>query len=205
MKRIRELNPLKREAILDAAINEFNRSGYAACSMDIIAKDANVSKATVYKHFENKRGLFISIMLQLKEIMQAHHFIKYDPSKSLEEQLLDFAFKELELLSNPKNAILLRIGMLALMQNIFDLEPLKSEMVDNIFLNLKEWFNSAREDGRLDFEDTDFISTQFVGSIKVFAFFPQLMGEAQISKAEQKKVAHKAVEVLLLQYAVDKV
>ncbi|MBE9044467.1 TetR/AcrR family transcriptional regulator [Pleurocapsales cyanobacterium LEGE 10410] len=48
----------KTEAILKGAMKEFLAGGYAATSMDKVAKAAGVSKATVYSHFGDKESLF---------------------------------------------------------------------------------------------------------------------------------------------------
>lgn len=53
-----QLATTKQEAILAAAQQIFLESGYAAASMDAVAARANVSKATIYAHFANKRALF---------------------------------------------------------------------------------------------------------------------------------------------------
>src|SRR5262245_66277957 len=58
----RAISQSKRDAIIDAAAHEFLEQGYGAASMDAIAKRANVSKATIYSHFENKHTLFGAIM-----------------------------------------------------------------------------------------------------------------------------------------------
>ena len=50
--------PSKREAILEAATRVFFESGYADASMDEIAREAGVSKQTVYSHFGAKEALF---------------------------------------------------------------------------------------------------------------------------------------------------
>lgn len=55
----------KRDAILDGAIAEFLKRGYAAASMDRIATAASVSKATVYSHFQSKETLFVAIIERL--------------------------------------------------------------------------------------------------------------------------------------------
>lgn len=60
MTNIRTKSELKRGSILDAAAIQFTRSGYAATSMELIAKLAGVSKQTVYSHFGNKDDLFIT-------------------------------------------------------------------------------------------------------------------------------------------------
>ncbi|MBL4941025.1 MAG: TetR/AcrR family transcriptional regulator [Colwellia sp.] len=54
----RSKNEAKRQQILDAAIKLFTEQGFAATSMEVIAKNADVSKQTVYSHFGNKDDLF---------------------------------------------------------------------------------------------------------------------------------------------------
>ncbi|HEX5203875.1 MAG TPA: TetR/AcrR family transcriptional regulator, partial [Actinoplanes sp.] len=49
----------KRQAILEAAIETFLHSGYAA-SVDEIAAVAGVGKQTVYRHFHDKQTLFLA-------------------------------------------------------------------------------------------------------------------------------------------------
>ena len=55
----------KTKAILQGAIKEFLENGYAATSMDKVAKSAGVSKATVYSHFGDKENLFNAVMQDL--------------------------------------------------------------------------------------------------------------------------------------------
>ncbi|MFH8367615.1 TetR/AcrR family transcriptional regulator C-terminal domain-containing protein [Streptomyces sp. NPDC018031] len=53
----------KRQAIMEAATRTFMTKGYSGTSMDDIAKQAAVSKQTVYKHFADKEKLFADIVL----------------------------------------------------------------------------------------------------------------------------------------------
>lgn len=55
----------KTAAILEGARQEFLKNGYAATSMDKVAKTAGVSKATVYSHFGDKENLFNAVMQDL--------------------------------------------------------------------------------------------------------------------------------------------
>jgi len=52
----------KRRAIMEAATELFAARGYGAVSMDAIARAADVSKATLYAHFESKDALFATIV-----------------------------------------------------------------------------------------------------------------------------------------------
>ena len=61
----RSKSEAKAKAILKGAMKEFLAHGYAATSMDKIAKTAGVSKATLYSHFGDKEGLFNAVMQDL--------------------------------------------------------------------------------------------------------------------------------------------
>ena len=52
----------KAESILAAAKRAFLANGFGAVSMDAIARDAGVSKATVYAHFVGKEELFGAVI-----------------------------------------------------------------------------------------------------------------------------------------------
>jgi AcrR family transcriptional regulator len=52
----------KPQQVLDAARTLFLRDGFSATSMDAVAKEAGVSKATVYAHYKSKEELFAGII-----------------------------------------------------------------------------------------------------------------------------------------------
>jgi len=52
----------KAESILTAAKRAFLAAGFGAVSMDAIAREASVSKATVYAHFAGKEELFGAVI-----------------------------------------------------------------------------------------------------------------------------------------------
>ena len=52
----------KSEMMLKAAQRLFAEAGYEGVSMDLVAKTAGVSKATLYAHFESKEKLFAEIL-----------------------------------------------------------------------------------------------------------------------------------------------
>ncbi|GAX34292.1 TetR/AcrR family transcriptional regulator [Nodularia sp. NIES-3585] len=55
----------KMEKILQGAMQEFLAYGYASTSMDRVAEASGVSKATVYSHFQDKKGLFKALIEKL--------------------------------------------------------------------------------------------------------------------------------------------
>ena len=80
----RSKSEAKTEAVLQGAIKEFLANGYAATSMDKVAKTAGVSKATVYSHFGDKESLFNAVIQDLvKDKFQM--IIGLDSPQSLEQ------------------------------------------------------------------------------------------------------------------------
>jgi AcrR family transcriptional regulator len=58
-----KINPRsKRDQIVKAALNVFLENGYAATSMNRVAAQAGVIKATIYSHFKDKEQLFAAII-----------------------------------------------------------------------------------------------------------------------------------------------
>jgi TetR/AcrR family transcriptional regulator, mexJK operon transcriptional repressor len=62
MAQVDESESPKRRAILNAATELFVARGYGAVSIDAVARAADVSKATLYAHFESKDQLFATIV-----------------------------------------------------------------------------------------------------------------------------------------------
>jgi AcrR family transcriptional regulator len=62
MARRRTGSPGTRGRILAAAAAEFGARGFAATTVDRIARRAGVNKAMIYYHFPNKRALYSSII-----------------------------------------------------------------------------------------------------------------------------------------------
>jgi AcrR family transcriptional regulator len=48
--------------IIRSAIKLFSAHGYAAASVDMICKDAGISKGAFYHHFESKQALFLALL-----------------------------------------------------------------------------------------------------------------------------------------------
>lgn len=58
----KKISALKRTSILKAARKNFLTNGYSRAGMADIARDADVSTATLYKHFVSKEALFSAVV-----------------------------------------------------------------------------------------------------------------------------------------------
>lgn len=56
-----------RQRFLESGAHVFVREGYVGASMELVARDAGLSRAALYKHFTNKEELFLSVAEMLHE------------------------------------------------------------------------------------------------------------------------------------------
>ena len=56
-----------KEKILQVALALFARDGYEAVSVSMIAGELGMTKGALYKHYENKRAIFDSIVRRMEE------------------------------------------------------------------------------------------------------------------------------------------
>lgn len=105
----REESRGKAEGVLAAAERAFLAAGFGAVTMDAIARDANVSKATVYAHYSGKEELFGAVVARLSE-RRFHGFSveALDP-REIEASLTTIAARFLDLVLSPEAIALNRI------------------------------------------------------------------------------------------------
>ncbi|MFN3350720.1 TetR/AcrR family transcriptional regulator [Pseudorhodoplanes sp.] len=87
----------RRDAIIDAALEEFSFQGFAAARLDDIAKRAGVAKGTIYLYFADKETLFKELVRAMLTplIGQFEALAKTDiPFPLLAERLADVAARE---------------------------------------------------------------------------------------------------------------
>ena len=85
-------NP-KREAILLAANTLFRRYGYRRTSMEDIAKEAGMSRPSLYSYFKNKDEVFRSLSERIHEraLYETTRMLEADPEKTTLEERLEGA------------------------------------------------------------------------------------------------------------------
>lgn len=76
----------KHADILRSALAHFLKSGYHRAAMADVARDADVSTATLYKHFGSKEELFAAIVEEAQRVVE-DEFAKRPPGATLAEML----------------------------------------------------------------------------------------------------------------------
>ena len=77
----------KQDAIIKATIKLVNEIGFVASSVAKIAKEANVSPATLYIYYQNKEDLLVSTYIDIKKKISAAILKDFDDSQPIRDIL----------------------------------------------------------------------------------------------------------------------
>ncbi len=188
----------KRSQILDAAVSEFQERGFAGAGMDRIAARANVSKRTVYNHFDGKEALFKAILEVMAEQANAALEIAYDPARPIKPQLIELGRAEGRLITS---APFMRLARMALGETIRD-PALAAEMnarMEKISV-FRDFIRAARKAGALKTRDPERAAEQFIGLIKAQAFWPAVFSGQVVGEKEMEKIIRNSVAMFLRSY-----
>ena len=141
----------KDNAILNAARISFLHFGVAGARMEQIAKDAGVSKATLYKYYASKEAILQQLMLNMFNDMSEGLQYPYDTTASVESMLQEVLTRKFTLVSNDVFMELLRIlSVEFIKQQDFALETLKS--ISEGHNSFVHWVECCQRDGKITSE-----------------------------------------------------
>lgn len=101
MRKAKEDAMITREDIMDAAFRCFFDNGFATASLEMIAKDANVTRGAVYWHFKDKKELYREVVnATLKDADVVNYAYNLPDTMDYEERMYEiFWFAQSD---NPK-------------------------------------------------------------------------------------------------------
>ncbi|UYO97162.1 TetR/AcrR family transcriptional regulator [Microbacterium sp. M28] len=184
-----------RAAILRAAARPFLENGYDRTSLAEVARQAGVSRATLFKQFPTKAELFEATVLATGSVPDAEQ-VAPDPD--------DF-FGGLVILGSAYVRLLDRPGMADLMRIVIAESPRFPELRERTFdfgtlpvlAALRTFLVGARDVGTARVEDADVISAQFLGMIATTVFWPRLVhGGWALAESEKAHVVEQAAETI---------
>jgi len=196
------LTDRKRRAILDAALAEFEANGFEATSMDRIAATANVSKRTVYNHFDSKETLYDNMR---REILQAiQHAVKpYEATETLASQLESIARSHIKLHTSDAFMKFARVSVSRCIHSPALAASSFKELRKSHYA-MVQWIKDAAEDGRLAVADPNLAAGQFIALLRARVLWPQLIGaQPKPSRKEQKMIIESTIAIFLDHYATD--
>ena len=192
----------KRRAVLDAALAAFLKRGYDGTSMAQVARQADVSSATVYKHFPAKADLFGAIMERFWENEEGAAPpapVPGNPRSGLTEIGRHYA----GLLTRPDTVPLFRV-VVAEVPRFPELGEKLYQLGKLPYLNrLRAYLEAEMKAGTLSITDVTLAKRQFLGMINDLVFWPRmLVPDAALSPDEVERVVDEAVETFVARYGI---
>ncbi|WP_439887805.1 TetR/AcrR family transcriptional regulator [Pseudomonas sp. MBLB4123] len=200
----RPKDPVKRQAILDAAKTLFLSKGYDGSSMDAIAAEAGVSKLTVYSHFTDKETLFsAAIKAKCQEQLPELLFELVDDAP-LDSVLLNIA-RGFHRLINSRESVELHRVMVSLAAQDPKLSRIFYEAgPQRVLQEMEQLLRQADRAGKLRIDDPQEAADQFFCLVKGGANFRLLIGcgEPQQGAAAEEHV-RRVVALFMRAYRPD--
>lgn len=175
----------KREDIVVAATKLFMEKGYELTSMEAVAREANVSKLTIYSHFADKEQLFRAIIQYRCDKIGMPQSFPEEAAMPAEEAFLKIAQRALSIIYRPDSLRLMRIIQAEALHHpeivsaYYEAGP---RCVKAAFTGLLETFNRQ---GKLAIPDPVRASEQFFSLLKGEPLQRILLMVAPVPDAEQ--------------------
>ena len=183
---------MKQDQIIEAARQLFYKYGFKKVSMDEIAREAGVTKRTIYMYFSSKEELLkyfieeeLKNMKQIVEEIEKRKDLEFFESVNLgiykllkykkEKDFLNIIAKEVEIL---KNEIILE-----------NLELIDKQIKEYI----KEKLELAKSKGFIDYEDAD-ITTFLIYKMYIALMFDWDNGKEKVNEQMMAKTISKILK-----------
>jgi TetR/AcrR family transcriptional regulator of autoinduction and epiphytic fitness len=194
-----KLTEKKRKDILDAAIQEFREQGFPAARVNRIAELAEVSKRTLYKHFESKEVLFQAITDILLDEIAAAPRLRYHPEAPLRAQLIAAVEDYIAHLTGEHYMGLNRLVLSELLRDqelaraFFDKAALQDGPISGLIAE-------AMQAGALRQGEPGFAAGQLLSMVKHFLVWPQFLLGTQAGENAGSVIAD-CVDMFLAHYS----
>jgi len=189
----------KRRAMLDAAVTEFQRAGYAGASMDAIAASARISKRTVYNHFPNKEALFRFLVDELGKRIAVTTHIEFRADEAPRTQLLRFAGESAKLLRDRDTLALFR----AVIAEHVRTPGLVEKVLERYWRSeygFTAWVEHACASGKLRAASPARAAHHFQSLVKGVLVWPAVFGRKLGSRKETDDSVTEAIDMFLSYY-----
>jgi len=197
------LSPEKRDQILQGAAIIFARDGYEGASMSRIAAEANVSKGTLYNHFESKAQLFAAFIEQTCSTFLGQVFDGSSDDDELEPGLQAIGRRMIAMMISPVGQTI---------QRVVSSEAIKFPEVARIFFeagparataHMSQWLQHQARLGRLAVPDPGFAAEQFFALCQTrIGLQTRLHLRPDPTEAEIEQLVAAAVQMFLRFYGV---
>lgn len=195
----RTVSEAKRSSILAAARKNFLKYGLSHAAMAEIAHDADVSTATLYKHFESKEVLFKEVVKEAYQPLSDDFTINLD-KRTAEDILSDLADQYLRSQFDREVNALLRIVIAEVPGEPVLAREMYEQAVEQRYARVAQIFDKMIEAKLLKPHDTDLSVRLIGGMIKDLFIWPALFDQNYRLPADAKAKIKVAIDVFLSYY-----
>ncbi|ANU36798.1 TetR/AcrR family transcriptional regulator [Vibrio scophthalmi] len=182
----------KRLAIIEAAKEEFIQNGFSAANMNNVSAAAEVSKRTLYRHFESKELLFEEVLVDIQENIVRNVDYPFDENAPLEEQLRLVTLREIDVMYNTYGIALSR----TIVMEFFRQPDLAKSITQRLYRTraVSAWFSKALASGKLVADDEQTITSVYVSVFQGLLFWPQVLDI--LPRPEAEELEHKVSTIV---------
>ena len=196
----------KVQQVLEGAREVFLRDGFEGASVDAIAKEAGVSKATLYNYFADKRVLFLNVGKAECVRQSDMSMCGMDRDASAAEVLTQAGTAMQEFITSEFGQRIFRICVAEserfpeLAREFYETGPLVARN------RLIDYFRHAVERGELDIAEGEFVlaAEQFHELCKADIMSRVIFGMDPPTPAERRHAVDEAVRMFLARYGADR-
>jgi AcrR family transcriptional regulator len=195
---------VKLVQILTAASRLFREHGYGSTSMDAVASEADVSKATLYVYFSGKRELFAAVIAEEGDRNSRALIAGEDGQEDMQAKLLRFGRTILALLLAPETVGAYRMvtaeaGRFPEIGRTF-----YENGAARLLTRLEEFFSAAMANGKLRNAHPRRAAEQFVGLIRGDLQLRALLAlDDNLSEQRKDEVIRSGVDTFFRAYKND--
>ena len=179
-------NTSKKEQILETARRLFSKAGFSNVSMDTLAKEANVSKPTLYSHFKSKDEILSVIIVEFFKKQIVTNFVLSNIPNEFKSSLEEYGMKKIELLLSSENLNLSRIFYAEIMQSPKLTESLLSSIKELNEQGLPALLQAGHKMGAIELKNIPEACDIYYGIIKGMVFWPVMLNTMTEDQARTK-------------------
>lgn len=189
------LSDHRARALIDTAANEFLAHGYRHGSVDNVAFATGVAKATIYRHFGDKNGLFRAAVQHAVDQLVTPSADLAGRSGPAEQVLAEFARESLDLYLRDRSIALHRTVIEAGHQFPELAHLVRERLTDWSRDTLTAYLRGMAEGGAIEIADVDWAAHQFINLATHGIMF--LMIPSPATDAERQALSEEAVALFL--------
>jgi len=194
----------KRRQIIDGARKVFLGLGFDGASMGEIAREAGVSKGTLYVYFADKNRLF-EVIVEEESVEQGKLAFNFDPERDVTTTLMEFGQAYIQVLCRPGGGSAIRTVM-AIAERMPDVgQRFYTNVIAVTAARLAAYLEVRAHLDGLAIDDFGLASTQFTQVCQASLFLPFVFQAAPAPSPKRiEQVIASATRMFLAAYQTKK-